>query len=173
MNKARILVFIGLLISMEIILTRFLSFQTPIVRVSFGFIPIALCAMLFGPVAGGIAGAMSDIIGMMIFPKGAYFPGFTLSALITGAVYGLFLYRNQKSIIRTILAVLVVTLVVDVGMNTLWLTMITSKAASALIVPRLIKGAIMFPAQVILITAVWKYAGSFIQANYFKDRVET
>ena len=41
MSKTKTIAFVGLLVSMEIIFTRFLSFQTPIIRIGFGFIPIA------------------------------------------------------------------------------------------------------------------------------------
>lgn len=151
MKNARTLVTVGLLISTEIILTWFLLFQTSIVRISFGFLPIALSAIMFGSVVGGMAAAIADIFRMMIFPKGAYFPGFTFSALISGAVYGVFLHNKPITILRTALAVLLIALLVDMGLNTLWLSMITGKAALVLLPPRLLKTLIMYPIQVSVI----------------------
>ena len=115
MSKAKTIAFVGLLVSMEIIFTRFLSFQTPIIRIGFGFIPIAFSAILFGPLIGGMAAAAADIIGMMIFPKGPYFPGFTLSAFLTGAIYGLFLYRNPVTIVNIAKSVLLITILLILG----------------------------------------------------------
>ena len=69
MSKTKTIAFVGLLVSMEIIFTRFLSFQTPIVRIGFGFIPIAFSGILFGPVIGGLAAVIADALGMMIFPR--------------------------------------------------------------------------------------------------------
>lgn len=169
MKKVRVIVFVGLLICMEIILTRFLPIQTPIVRISFGFLPIALASILFGPVIGGAAAALCDILGMMIFPRGAYFPGLTFSALLTGSIYGLFLYRKPKSVFRIALAVLTVTVIPDLILNTIWLSMLTGNPAAAILIPRLIKSAVMFPIQVFTIHIMWQYAGSFIQRNYLGE----
>ncbi len=167
MSKTRTIAFVGLLVSMEIILTRFMSFQTPIVRVGFGFIPIAFSAIMFGPLIGGLTGAIADITGMMIFPAGAYFPGFTLSAFLGGVIYGLFLHRKQITLLNVALCVLVITLVVDLGLNTLWLSMITGKAAMVLLIPRLYKSALMFPIQTATIYVLWKYIGSHIDKSIF------
>lgn len=161
MKTTRVFVFLGLLISMEIVLTRFLSIQTPIVRIGFGFIPVALSSIMFGPILGGITAMLSDIIGMIIFPQGAYFPGFTFSAFLSGVIYGCILYKKPNTIIRIAFAVLIVALFVDLGLNTLWLSIITGKAAMALIVPRFIKSAIMLPVQIFSIHMVWRYTYLF------------
>lgn len=157
MKSTRSLVFMGLLIAMEIVLTHFLSIQTPIVRIGFGFLPAALASIMFGPIWGGIMGAVSDILGMAIFPSGgAYFPGFTLSAFIAGVIYGAVLYKKPNTILRAAIAALIVTMIVDLGLNTIWLTMITGKAAVAIITPRLLKSAAMLPVQIVSINLVWR-----------------
>jgi len=166
MKNTQVITFMGLLVSMEIMLTRFFAIQTPIVRIGFGFIPIAVSAMLFGPVIGGITAMIADIAGMMIFPKGVYFPGFTFSALLTGVIFGLFLYRREKTIIRIAAAVLIITLAVDIVLNTVWLSMITGKGALAILPPRLLKSLLMLPVQVFSIHMVWRYAGRFIESKY-------
>ncbi|MCX8132254.1 MAG: folate family ECF transporter S component [Clostridia bacterium] len=174
MNKVRVLVAVSLLISIEVMLTRFLAIEIPpsmpIVRIGFGFLPIALSAMLFGPAVGGITAAMADAIGVLLFSKGGMpFPGFTFSAALTGAVYGIFLHKKPFSVVRTIFAVLTILIVADLTLNTLWLTIITGKAAAALLPARLIKSAVMFPVQVILIQSLWRLAGSSISKRYVKE----
>ena len=44
------LVIMAFLIAMEIILTRFCSINTPILRIGFGFLPVAMMGIMFGPV---------------------------------------------------------------------------------------------------------------------------
>lgn len=161
LNKTNKIVYMAMLLALEIILTRFLSIQTPIIRIGFGFIPIALAAVLFGPLLAGTMAAVADILGMIIFPKGAYFPGFTLSAFISGAVYGVVLYKKNISIIKVALAALIIIVGVDLFMNTYWLTIITGKAASVLIGPRITKSIIMFPIQVVLTYTVIKIINKF------------
>lgn len=167
MSKAKTIAFVGLLVSMEIIFTRFLSFQTPIIRIGFGFIPIAFSAIMFGPVIGGLTAAFADVLGMMIFPKGSFFPGFTLSAFLSGAIYGLFLYRKPVTLINVTISVLLITLIVDLGLNTLWLSMMMGKAYIALLIPRILKSLIMFPVQTATIFVLWKYIGSYINKTVY------
>lgn len=166
LKTTKTMVFLALFISMAVVLTRFFSIQTPIIRIGFGFLPIALASIMFGPISGGIVAAISDIIGMVLFPNGAYFPGFTLSAFFSGIIYGVVLYKKPISIIRVSIAILIITLFIDLGLNTLWLSMITGKAVSVLIVPRIIKSSIMFPIQTFLIHVVWRCVQSFVQVKY-------
>jgi ECF transporter S component (folate family) len=167
-NKTKTLVFVSLLIAMEVIFTRFLSFQTPIVRIGFGFIPIAFAGILFGPIVGGLAGAAADIIGMMLFPVGGnYFPGFTLSAFLNGAIYGVFLHDKPVGFLNIAKSVVFIVLFIDIGLNTLWLSILMKKAVAALIIPRLIKNIAMLPIQIITIQIIWKYIGSHINSAIY------
>ena len=80
---------IGIMVAMEVILARF-SIHTWNLKIGFTFLPIAVAAILYGPVAGGFVGAIGDVVSAVLFPVGAYFPGFTLTAYLTGAVFGFF-----------------------------------------------------------------------------------
>jgi ECF transporter S component (folate family) len=167
MKNTRVVILMGLLIALEIVLTRFLGIQpTPTLRIGFGFIAISLSAIMFGPILGGITAVVADILGMVLFPKGAYFPGFTLSAFLGGAIYGLYLYKKPKSILRITLAVLTIIVFVDLGLNTLWLSMITGKAALAIITPRIVKSVIMLPIQTVIIYVLWKYIGAYVDSRF-------
>ena len=81
------LVNLALLTALYVVLERFLSINMWNMRIGFAFIALALSGMLYGPVAAGLVGAAGDILGMLLFPTGPYFPGFTLNAFLTGAVY--------------------------------------------------------------------------------------
>lgn len=167
MKNIKIVISLSMFIAMEVILTRFLSIQTPIVRIGFSFIPIALSSMIFGPIFGGITAALADIIGMMIFPSGgAYFPGFTLSAFLTGMIYGLFLYKKQKTLFQVSLAVIAVSLFVNLGLDTIWLWIITGKGFIALLTPRIIKTLVMAPIQILMIKSLWSYLAGPLKGIY-------
>ena len=60
--NAKPLVFAGVFIALTILFTYVFSIQTPFVRLSFGFLPVAIYAAMFGPVRGGITAAAADII---------------------------------------------------------------------------------------------------------------
>jgi len=145
------LVLTAMLIAIEIVLTRFLSIQTPILRISFGFLPITVIAILYGPVYAGIGAAIADLIGVMLFPTGAFFPGFTLTAFLTGVTYGIFLYKRPKNLINICAAVLIVTMVLHLALDTWWVQLLTGKGYIALLPARIIKNFIMAPIQVFCI----------------------
>jgi len=148
------LVIMALMIAMDVVLTRIFSIQTPVIRISFGFLPIAIVAMMYGPISGAIVGALGDIIGASLFATGAYFPGFTLTGLLVGAVYGLFLYKRMEKMPNIIASVLIVTIILQLGLDTLWVHMITGTPYVALLPWRAVRTAAMIPVQIILIKYV-------------------
>lgn len=157
-KRIQTLVFMGLFLSLEIILTRFLSIQTPFVRIGFTFLPIALSAMMFGPWISGVTAALADVLGMMLFSSGMpFFPGFTASAFLTGVIYGIFLYKKQKNLKNISLAVLLVSVVITLGLDTLWLWMLTGDGILVLLPARVLKFIVMVPVQIMMIQTIWRY----------------
>lgn len=141
---------IALLIALEIVLTRFCAITTPIVRIGFGFLPIALIGMLYGPVWAGLGAAIADILGVILFPFVTFSPGFTLTAALTGVVYGALLYRD-RSPLRIVCAVLIITLGLNLCLDTVWIKMLTGKGYLALLPTRVLKCVIMAPVQIAIL----------------------
>ncbi len=118
----RHLVFAGLLIAMEIILSRFVQIPIPYFeiskdRISLGFFPVAVGGMLYGPFGGGLIAGLSDILRAILLPQGgAINPLFTLTALSRGVLYGVAFEKstNWRSVF---LVSLVILLVVNLGFN--------------------------------------------------------
>ena len=106
--NTKIITELGLLIALQVILTRFMSIHTPIVRIGFGFLPLAMTSILYGPWVGGITAVIADLIGFTLFPTGTYFPGFTLTAFLTGFTYGILFHNKPKSHKRLLLSVFIV-----------------------------------------------------------------
>lgn len=147
----RTMIQVALLVAIEIVLSRFCSIATPIVKIGFGFVPIAICGMLFGPVWAGVAGALADFLGAMLFPIGAYFPGFTLSAALTGVIFGLLLHRKEGGWPRLALAVGVNCLGVSLCLTTLWISMLYGTPYLALLPARVVQNLIMIPIQFVVL----------------------
>jgi len=97
-----VLVKAGLLAGLSIVLTRVFSFMIPLaglpaLRIGFGGLPITLAGILFGPLVGGAVGIVADLIGFMLNPMGgSYFPGFTISAALSGVIPGLLFQWMRK-----------------------------------------------------------------------------
>ncbi|MDN6385364.1 MAG: folate family ECF transporter S component, partial [Alkalibacterium sp.] len=99
------LAIVGILMAMAIALGR-IGITTPVVRITFSFLPNALIGILFGPFVAGIAAALGDLLGFIIGGGvGGFFPGFTLSAFLSGVFYGLFLHKKNITKKRVLLAV--------------------------------------------------------------------
>lgn len=154
-SKVRRLIIIGLFIALEVILTRFCSINTPIIRIGFGFLPVAMLAIMYGPLWAGIAYALGDLIGMMIFPTGAYFPGFTLTAFLTGITFGIVLHKKCITYKRAFIAAFFVCCLWNLCLDTYWLYLLTGKGILVLLPARLLKIAFAMPIQTLLIPLVW------------------
>ncbi len=111
-----------MLIAVQIVLSRFLSIQTPIVKLGFGFVPVMFAGALYGAKGGALVGAVSDLLGALLFPTGAYFPGYTLTAMFSGALYGFLLY-DKHDIVRIVLVYAITLIVVTLGLNTFWIAL--------------------------------------------------
>lgn len=140
---ARDIAVIGLMIAMKVVLTRFLAIETQFVRVSFTFIPTVLLAVMYGPWVGAFSGAFADLIGFFLFSRGFPFhPGFTISATLAPIIYGLILYRKPLTLKRLILACVLVTVLINVGLNSYWLYILYDQAFWAMLPVRLAQNAV-------------------------------
>ena len=102
--STRDIAYYGLLVALNIVLTRVGSIRiggggVELVRIGFGGYPVIFAGIVFGPVAGGIVGAIGDIIGHFISPMGPYMPHFTMTAALTGILPGIviMLFKDEKS----------------------------------------------------------------------------
>lgn len=85
----RSITFSAIMIALAVVLTRFGSFYIPgaqFIRVGFGSIPTIVTSLVAGPIWGLVVGAGSDLIGALLFPVGAFFPGYTIDAALQGVI---------------------------------------------------------------------------------------
>ncbi len=156
-------VYMAMFIAITDVLSRFLSIQLPFLKFTFSFIPIALAAMIFGPIYGGLVAGIEDLIGAMLFPTAAFFPGFTLSAALVGVIYGVVLYKKPKTTSRLVVANIIIAVGVNIVLNTLWLVIMYDKGFIALASTRIVKALIMIPVEVIMLKLSWKYVGEKLE----------
>ncbi|MBQ2669408.1 MAG: folate family ECF transporter S component [Clostridia bacterium] len=130
---------------------------TPDNRITFTFAATAAAGMVLGPVPAMLVGGLGDILGYVLNPGGgAYFFGFTISGMLGGLIYGLCLYKahGKWTIVRIIVAVFIITLFVNIILNTCWLSVMYAKAYTIFASARIIKNLVAFPVHVIVIFAV-------------------
>lgn len=150
-NKTRMIIYLGILIAIGIVLTRFLSIPTPFVRIGIGFLPTVIAGILFGPFYAALMAVIKDILGTLFFSSTGFFPGFTLSAMISGLVYGGFLYNRPRSFWRVATVTLIEKVFVSLLLNTYWLYLITGKGFLILLPTRILNSIGTAPAMFLLI----------------------
>lgn len=145
LKSVRNLVLASLLITINLLLDLFTIQLLPTIHISFEFLASATIGMFFGPVVGGMCGGLSDIINYILYPKGTYFPGFTISAIVSGLIYGAMLYKKEITLKRCLVTVTLIISIVGIVLNTYWLSILYKNAFLALFVPRVVKNLIMIP----------------------------
>lgn len=120
------------------------------IRIGFSFLPNLILDVLFGPAVGALFGGAMDVIKYVLTPSGAFFPGFTLSAMLGAAIYGMILYNKKVTWQRLLLSHFLVKLIVNVGLNSLWLVMLYGQAFNVILPARVISNLIMLPIDVII-----------------------
>ncbi|QIK69721.1 folate family ECF transporter S component [Erysipelothrix sp. HDW6C] len=147
--KTKKLVLMALFIVIEIVFTRFVSINTPITRVGFSFVPMAIAGYMMGVFNAGIIALIADLIGATLWPSGPYFIGFSISAFLTGAAYGIL--KGKEDIWKWMIVVaLFNTFIVNIGLNTWWLQIMYGKTWDILLPPRIGKALFILPIKVLI-----------------------
>lgn len=118
------LVAIALLLALRIALGYVTTIQiSDSIKIGYTIFPTTILSMMFGPVAGGIAGGVADLLGYFLKPSGAFFPGYTLDSIVAGMIYGISFYKREKiTPVRVALTLLSVTVIVNLCMTTTWIS---------------------------------------------------
>ena len=155
MKSLRRWVFAALICALSIVVGAFFLSVGPNLRVKFTFFFTAVGCAVYGPFLGLLVGAVSDILGYVLFPSGAFFPGYTLSAMAGGLIYALFLYRKKITVLRLFLAKFFVNYLVNVGLGCLWSHIIYGKGYLYYASTSLVKNTLLLPLEVILLSVLF------------------
>ena len=149
--SVRKIVLCGVLIALNIIFARFLSIQAWSFRIGFTFLSYATAAILYGPLEGAIVGGVGDLLGATVFATtGAYFPGFTITAILEGAVFGIFL-KKKVSLPRVLGAVAIEQFILSLLMNSYWISVLYGKGFWALLPTRAAQAILLFVVETVVL----------------------
>lgn len=155
-KKLRTLVFSALMVAACVALGYLKS--VPVVnniRVSWGFLARALCALVGGPVNALVFGFVEDTVGYFMNPDGGYNPFYIFTTMLGTFTYALFLYRSEVTVLRVFLAKLL-TNIQNVFLQSLgsylWYS---SKGYWVLVGERAVKNAVMLPIQTVMLVAMF------------------
>ncbi len=168
LRNLRCLVITAMFIAMNIALDLYkLRIDLPGMRIGVGFLTNASIGMLFGPVVCMLMGFCTDTLGFLLNPGSGgapYFPGYTLTAMVAGIIWGVFLYRPDDRFagkkwswsfsMRVLAARVLITLVCNVFMNTLWTSILFGKGIWVTLIARLPVQLTYLPFQYLLLLLV-------------------
>lgn len=166
LKKIRGITACALLIALYVVLNSFGIYITPSVKFTFTYLPLAAMGMLVGPSAAFIGAGLADFLAYFLRPNPApiHF-GIVLTTMLTGFVFGLFLYKKPLKLWRVILSKACVNLFLNLLLNTYWLSNLYGEGYLAMLPARLGKNLIFLPLEVTLIYLVLKVVKSIDRRN--------
>lgn len=155
MKSVKVLVIAALLTALRIAIKSAKIPIGPDLTVTFGFVVNALGSMIYGPVMAAVTSAVSDILGAVIFPSGAFFFPFTLVEVMGGVLFALFYYRTKITTVRVVWGRFAVTAICNLILNPIALyyyyTFLMGKSYAIFSLPRIIKNLALFPVQSLIL----------------------
>lgn len=136
LKKVSCLAITAMLVAASVIL-GYLSFMPAEgIRLSLAYLPVAAMAFFFGPVVAVCGAGAIDLINFMLKPMGAFNPGITLCALITGLIYGIFFYQKKLTPLRAFLAFFTNALLNNLLLKSYFLALLSGTSWSAMMISR-------------------------------------
>lgn len=144
----------GILIALYVVTNTLSIYITPTLKLTFSYLVFGIIGWRFGVVTGALAGAVCDITAYIVYSSGALHLGFTLSAALTCAVFGAFLYRREISVWRVIVSRSLINILINIALNTFWLSNLYGKAYIVLLGERVVKNLVLLPVEITLLYVV-------------------
>jgi ECF transporter S component (folate family) len=145
LKRTRVLVRCAMLLAMQVVLGMVGSITiTENLRISFGYLCTALAGMLYGPVPAMFVASAGDLLLYVLKPSGTYFFGLTLSAALGGLVYGMLLYNRRVRLKDILIVKLIIGVFINIGLNTLWLSMLYNQAFMVILPMRVLKNFLQY-----------------------------
>ncbi|MCQ2477830.1 MAG: folate family ECF transporter S component [Clostridia bacterium] len=123
----------------------------------------SLGAFIYGPLVGLLVGAVSDTLGAILFPSGAYFFPFIFVEMASSFIFGIFLWNRDLKVSRVILSKFTVNLVCNMILTSVFMKwyyiFFGIESAYPLVnLLRIVKNLVLFSLEGILITVILRAA---------------
>ncbi len=149
---------LSLLCALYVVLQMVTINLSPMLQITFSFVTLALSCYLYGFWPNVIFCLAVDFLGFIVHPDGVYMPLFALVLMVKAWIYTMLLYRKKISWTRVALAQFLVDLTGNILLTPLLLSMMYSVPYLAAVSARLVKNAILFPIETVLLLVVFQAA---------------
>lgn len=149
LKDTKMLVFAALIIALRVALKTLVKIPlAPNLDITPAFLANALGAMVYGPVVGGLAAIVSDVLGVLLRGD-TYFLPYVLTEISGSVIFAMFFYRQRITTTRVILSRFTICLCVNILMQTpidiLFQKVMYGQSTYVLTLPRIFKNLFMFP----------------------------
>lgn len=148
----------AVLVALNVILERFVpTYSVWNNNITVGFITVAFAACYLGVPYAVAVGGLGDLIGALIKPFGAYFVGYTITNMLVGLCFGVFLYK-KATVIKIALAVFINKIFCSLLLNTIFISILYKgglEAFSAVLISRLPATALMAVIEILIISILF------------------
>ncbi|MBQ9842729.1 MAG: folate family ECF transporter S component [Oscillospiraceae bacterium] len=156
LKDTKMLVFAALIIALRVALKTLVKIPlAPNLDITPAFLANALGAMVYGPVVGGLAAIISDVLGVLLRGD-TYFLPYVLTEISGSVIFAMFFYRQKITPTRVILSRFCICLFVNILMQTpidiLFQKVMYGKSTYVLTLPRIFKNLFMFPIESVVLT---------------------
>ena len=142
MSSLKLLVFAAVMVAVTRALSMIPGIPIAHTKLTWGFLSRSLCALVCGPVMGLVFGFVEDILGFILHPTGDFFPGYTLSTMVGVLVYALCFFRRRITVVRLVAANLLVNLLVNAGLGSIWSTVVRGGVYWGWFIPSMAKNMV-------------------------------
>ncbi|MBR5543416.1 MAG: folate family ECF transporter S component [Oscillospiraceae bacterium] len=156
LKNTRSLAICAVLVALYVAINSASIYVTPSLKLTFSYLVLGILGYKFGIVTGFFAGFACDLIAYVVRPAGPLHLGFTLSTMLTVVIFALFLYRRELKLWRIILSRTLINLLINIALNTYWLSNLYGKAYVVLLFERVIKNIALLPVEIALLWFVLK-----------------
>lgn len=150
----------GLLVALSVIMSYQNIYLYPpnAGRITLRFIPILYGGILLGPQVGLLIGALQDPLTYFLTPgsPGTYFPGFMLTAMLMGFFPGFIIRSIRKANLWNITAVAMISFIITMGLDSLWLSILMGKAYLYFLTTRAVPNLVQVAITIIVLYVIAK-----------------
>ena len=160
LKNVRMLTLAGIITAASIVLESFpIYLLGTSLKIYFSFLVISLGCYVYGPAVGILVGFANDTLGFLISSFGEpYFPGYLITAMLSGLIYGTLLYRQRVTVLRLVVVRLIINYGSNVLLGSVWKAMLYGKGYYYYFTTGLIKNTTMLPIEVLLMVLMFQLA---------------
>lgn len=156
LSNIRILAVAALFMALDFVISSMFIPVGENLRIYFSFFVKALGCMIYGPVVGLVTGFAGDILGYFVHPNGAFFPGYTLTSMLSALTYALFFYRTKITVLKIFCCKLFINVFINIGLGSLWSAMQFGKGFYYYLAKSTVKNFLLLPLEVALLVLFFR-----------------